>query len=213
MPAFNGRIAMYIKPIKQIQQIIDCASPYSSLQQVPRGEILDYKTGNVHNCYFLLEGSVTLNRRWDGMILNSQEHPFILGVSHQLSHSGSFYVRTEEPSRLCKMPLERFNLLIEKYALWESFCYLLMYTTSSIYEQCTAVSQMSSIDIVTFHLRQLMLEPSCIRKSRTAVSYIMDKTLLSRSGIMRILRQLRDDKCIILERGILIDIDHLPTKS
>ncbi|EPK7357709.1 helix-turn-helix domain-containing protein, partial [Kluyvera ascorbata] len=81
------------------------------------------------------------------------------------------------------------------------------------YEQCTAVSQMSSFDIVKFHLRQLMLEPSCIRKSRTAVSYIMDRTSLSRSGIMRILRQLRDDKCIVLERGILLDIDHLPTKS
>ncbi|EPK7361958.1 cyclic nucleotide-binding protein, partial [Kluyvera ascorbata] len=119
---------MYIKPIKHIQQIIDCVSPYSSVQQVPTGEILDYKIGNVRSCYLLLEGSVTLNRRWDGIILNAQQHPFILGVSHQLSNGTSLYVKTTEPSRLCKMPLERFNLLIEKYALWESFCCLLIYT-------------------------------------------------------------------------------------
>ena len=168
---------------------------------------------NIQHCYFLLEGSITLNRRWDGMVLNSQQYPFISGVSHQLSCGDNLYVRTAESSRLCKMPLERFNLLIEKYALWESFCYLLIYTTSSIYEQCSAVSQMSSSEIVMYHLRQLMLEPSRLRNSMTAASYIMDKTLLSRSGIMRILRQLREAKCIILERGILVGINHLPTKD
>ncbi len=58
-----------------------------------------------------------------------------------------------------------------------------------------------------------MLEPSRIRKSMTAAGYIMDKTLLSRSGIMRILKQLREAKYIILERGILVGINHLPTKD
>jgi len=204
---------MNIKPIKHIQNIIDYASPYSSSLLVPRGGILDYMSDNIQHCYFLLEGSITLNRRWDGMVLNSQQYPFISGVSHQLSCGDNLYVRTAESSRLCKMPLERFNLLIEKYALWESFCYLLIYTTSSIYEQCSAVSQMSSSEIVMYHLRQLMLEPSRIRKSMTAARYIMDKTLLSRSGIMRILKQLREAKYIILERGILVGINHLPTKD
>lgn len=204
---------MNVKPVKHIQNIIDYTSPYSSSLLVPRGGILDYMSDNIQHCYFLLEGSITLNRRWDGMVLNSQQYPFISGVSHQLSCGDNLYVRTAESSRLCKMPLERFNLLIEKYALWESFCYLLIYTTSSIYEQCSAVSQMSSSEIVMYHLRQLMLEPSRIRNSMTAASYIMDKTLLSRSGIMRILRQLREAKFIILERGILVGINHLPTKD
>ncbi len=204
---------MNVKPVKHIQNIIDYTSPYSSSLLVPRGGILDYMSDNIQHCYFLLEGSITLNRRWDGMVLNSQQYPFISGVSHQLSCGDNLYVRTAESSRLCKMPLERFNLLIEKYALWESFCYLLIYTTSSIYEQCSAVSQMSSSEIVMYHLRQLMLEPSRIRKSMTAAGYIMDKTLLSRSGIMRILKQLREAKYIILERGILVGINHLPTKD
>mgnify|MGYP003365716020 FL=1 len=204
---------MNVKPVKHIQNIIDYTSPYSSSLLVPRGGILDYMSDNIQHCYFLLEGSITLNRRWDGMVLNSQQYPFISGVSHQLSCGDNLYVRTAESSRLCKMPLERFNLLIEKYALWESFCYLLIYTTSSIYEQCSAVSQMSSSEIVMYHLRQLMLEPSRLRNSMTAAGYIMDKTLLSRSGIMRILRQLREAKCIILERGILVGINHLPTKD
>lgn len=204
---------MNVKPVKHIQNIIDYTSPYSSSLLVPRGGILDYMSDNIQHCYFLLEGSITLNRRWDGMVLNSQQYPFISGVSHQLSCGDNLYVRTAESSRLCKMPLERFNLLIEKYALWESFCYLLIYTTSSIYEQCSAFSQMSSSEIVMYHLRQLMLEPSRLRNSMTAASYIMDKTLLSRSGIMRILRQLREAKFIILERGILVGINHLPTKD
>lgn len=208
----KSKLIMYIKPIKHIQNIIDHISPYSTVQHVPRGEILCYKENNINYCYLLLEGSVTLNRRGDGVILNSQHHRFILGVSNLMSSSENLYARTAEPSLLCKMPLERFNLLIEKYALWESYCHLLAYTISSIYEQCTVASQMSSYDIVKFQLEQLILEPSRVRSSVTAANYILDRTFLSRSGIMRILRKLRNDECITLQRGILLGINHLPTK-
>lgn len=203
---------MHEKPLIHINNIVNHVSPYSDTFQAARGEIINYKTHDLRYCFLLLEGAATLNRRGDGMILSSQEAPFILGVSNQLSSSDNLYVRILEPSRIAQLPLERFNLLIAKYGLWKDFCHLLVFTASTVYEKCTAASSMSSVEIIIFQLKQLMLEPERIRMTTTAANYILNRTYLSRSGIMRILSQLRDTGGIVLQRGVLIDIHQLPEK-
>ena len=55
-----------------------------------------------------------------------------------------------------------------------------------------------------------MQEPDAIRLNTTAAAYIKSRTYLSRSGIMRILSELRTGKYITMERGVLLDIHHLP---
>ena len=57
-----------------------------------------------------------------------------------------------------------------------------------------------------------MQEPEAIRKNTTAAAYIKSRTYLSRSGVIRILAELRTGKYITMERGVLIDIHHLPRK-
>lgn len=203
---------MYIKPVSHIQHILDRIAPYGENLQVSRGEILRYQANNVRYCYLLSSGSITLNRRGDGMVLGSQQPPFILGVSNQLSGCENLYIRAMEPTQLFRLPLERFNLLVNKFDLWESFCHLLIYTASHVYERCTVAAKMSSYDIIKFQLQQLMLEPERTRSRMTAANFITDRTFLSRSGVMRILSHLRDAGYITLQRGILIDIHHLPER-
>ena len=61
-------------------------------------------------------------------------------------------------------------------------------------------------------LVELMQEPEAIRQNITAAAYIKSRTYLSRSGIMRILAELRTGKYITMERGVLVEIHHLPRK-
>lgn len=146
------------------------------------------------------------------MVLNSEKASFILGVSNQLSQTEDLYLRINEDAQMSRMPLERFNLLIESFGLWESLCKVLIYTASRVYEHCTLISQMSSYEIIRFQLLELMNESERIRTSITAANYIKNRTYLSRSGIMRIIADLRDAGYIELNRGILLSIKHLPLK-
>ena len=146
------------------------------------------------------------------MVLNSEQGRFILGVSNQFSQSENLYLRINENSLMSRLPLERFNLLIERFVLWESLCKLLIYTASRVYEHSTLISQLSSYEIIRFQLHELILESERIRNSITAANYIKNRTYLSRSGIMRIIAGLRDGGYIELNRGILVAINHLPLK-
>lgn len=201
-----------VKPVTDIEKIIEQISPFSQIFKANKGEILRYYSGNKRTCYLLHEGSVTLNRRGDGMVLNSEKASFILGVSNQFTQSENLYLRVNENALMSRLPLERFNLLIESFGLWESLCKLLVYTASRVYEHCTLISQMSSYEIIRFQLQELMNESERIRSSITAANYIKSRTYLSRSGIMRILAELREADCIELNRGTLVAIKNLPLK-
>lgn len=204
--------ALGTKPVADIDKIIEQISPFATSFRAKKGEISRYYSGNKRTCYLLHQGSVTLNRRGDGMVLNSEQATFILGVSNQFSQSENLYIRVNENALMSRLPLERFNLLIESFALWESLCKLLVYTASRVYEHCTLISQMSSYEIIRFHLQELMNESERIRTSITAANYIKSRTYLSRSGIMRIIAELREAGYIELNRGILVAINHLPLK-
>ena len=204
-------LALELKPLRHIEALIKHVLPATERVVIGRGDVVHYYKDDIRQCFLLLQGSVALHRRGDGIVLNSESAPFILGVSSQFS-SEHLYVRALETSEIARVPLDCFNHIVAQLDLWEHFSKLLIYTASRVYEHCAQISQMSAYDIIRFQLVELMQEPDAIRQKITAAAYIKSRTYLSRSGIMRILAELRTGKYITMERGILLDINHLPRK-
>lgn len=203
-------LALELKPFRHIETLIKHVLPAAERVVIGRGDVVHYYKDDIRQCFLLLQGSVALHRRGDGIVLNSESAPFILGSS-QFS-SEHLYVRALETSEIARVPLDCFNHIVAHLDLWEHFSKLLIYTASRVYEHCAQISQMSAYDIIRFQLVELMQEPDAIRQKITAAAYIKSRTYLSRSGIMRILAELRTGKYITMERGILLDINHLPRK-
>ncbi|PLO66279.1 cyclic nucleotide-binding protein, partial [Klebsiella michiganensis] len=53
-------------------------------------------------------------------------------------------------------------------------------------------------------------EPEAIKNKITAANYILSRTFLSRSGVMRTLAKLKQLGAIQLHRGILVTMNQLP---
>ncbi|MGK3224034.1 helix-turn-helix domain-containing protein [Enterobacter soli] len=203
--------AQGLKPFAHIDKLIAHALPFAEKFVILKGEVVQYYSDDVRQCLLLLSGSVALHRRGDGIVLNSESAPFVLGVSSQFS-SEHLYVRALESTELARVSLECFNQIVANDDLWEQFSRMLVYTASRVYEHCAQISQMSAYDIIRFQLVELMQEKEAIRHNITAAAYIKSRTYLSRSGIMRILAELRTGGYITMQRGILHDIHHLPRK-
>lgn len=203
--------ALELKPFAHIENLISHVLPFAERTIVSKGDIVQYFCDDARQCFLLLHGSVALHRRGDRIVLNSESSPFVLGVSSQLS-SEHLYVRALETSEIARVSLECFNQIVANANLWQHFARLLVYTASRVYEHCAQISQMSAYDIIRFQLVELMQEPPAVRQSTTAAAYIKSRTYLSRSGIMRILAELRTGGYIIMQRGILLEINHLPRK-
>lgn len=207
----NASSVLDLKPYIHIETLMKHVLPAADRMIISRGETVYYYKDDIRQCFLLLQGSVALHRRGDGIVLNSESAPFILGVSSQFS-TEHLYVRALETAEIARISLDRFNQIVAQQDLWEHFSKLLIYTASRVFEHCAQISQMSAYDIIRFQLVELMQEPDAIRQNITAAAYIKSRTYLSRSGIMRILAELRTGKYITMERGVLLDIHHLPRK-
>ncbi|MBB1201750.1 Crp/Fnr family transcriptional regulator [Enterobacteriaceae bacterium 89] len=204
--------AIAFKPVTHVARLLKDLLPSGERKIIAKGECLRYYSAETRLCYLLLQGSVTLHRRGDGIVLNSESAPFVLGVSNQLSVDQHIYIRAQETSEVAILPIDIFNKIVAEHDLWESLAHLLIYTSSRVYEHCALISQMSAYDIIRFQLIELMQEPVSIRENITAAGYIQSRTYLSRSGIMKILSELRIGGYITMQRGILQEISHLPLK-
>lgn len=200
------------KPLNHIERISLHLHPFTTEVIYPKGAIIRYNEENIRYCFLLYKGSVALHRRGDGMVLNSESSPFVFGISNQLSNEEHMYIRTLDECRVGQLPLAKANEIVAKDDLWESLSHLVIYTTGRVYDHCMAITQMSAYDIIRFHLLELMSEPDTIRLKITAANYIIDRSYLSRSGTMRILSELRTGGYILMDKGILIEIRHLPLK-
>lgn len=200
------------KPLNHIANLILSLQPYAIDTVYPKGSIIRYTADTTRFCFLLQSGSVALHRRGDGMVLNSETVPFIFGISNQKANEEHMYLRTMDECRIGQIPLIKANEIIAQKNLWESLTNLIIYTTGRIYDHCMAISQMSAYDIIRFQLHELMHEPDSIRLHITAANYIKNRSYLSRSGIMRILSELRTGGYISVNKGILMELRHLPLK-
>jgi hypothetical protein len=133
-------------------------------------------------------------------------------VNIHLSYSRHLYARAKELSTLLLIPQTELYEITDKFNLWKSLASLQDYTAAKVYAHCLMVSQLSAYEIIRTHLFELMNEPASVRNNITAANYIMDHSLLSRSGIMLILSKLKAEGYIHISRGVLTEIVNLPDK-
>ncbi|QLR77283.1 helix-turn-helix domain-containing protein [Citrobacter freundii] len=195
--------ALPIKPVEYIENIIEKLKPKSNIYETKHRQIINYKNNNSHQCYLLLNGTISIFRQRDGFMLNSEVAPFIFGLSNQLADAEYLFMRCEECSTIAVIPLERANEVIADENLWESLAKLLIYTAGRVYDHCTRISAPTSYDIIRSQLYELMRESDEFRQHITAANYIQSRSFLSRSSIMKILAELKKGGYIVTERGVL----------
>lgn len=206
---YNGK---FIKPIAEIEKLITHLQFASNNIETTGRQRINYMENGRRNIYLLHEGSVALYRSSDGMILNSETAPFIFGISNQQTDPSLLFMRSQEPSRLSRISISDADAIISERNLWEYMVRLMTYTAGRVYDHFTQISQLSSYEIIRYQLLELMNETTKIRTSVTAARYIQDRTYLSRSGIMKILSELKAGEFIDIQRGMLVEIHHLPLK-
>lgn len=198
------------KPVQDFQDVIDITMPFGQVLYAKKGQILHFTYQNKKVCYILHSGSITLNRRCDGIVINSERAPLILGIASHLMREDNIYVKAMESCQFSRISLERFYLLIESYNLWKNLCNMLIYVSSRVFEHCAQITQLNSVELVCLQLKELISETELVRSNITAANYIQNRTYLSRSNIMRILSELRNENTITLHRGVLMSINNEP---
>ncbi|WP_447867683.1 helix-turn-helix domain-containing protein [Rahnella bonaserana] len=200
------------KPYSHILNMMACFEKGAPLADVKNKQIFNFNEDGKKQILILHQGSIALCRKRDNMVLFTEKQPFIFGLSQQMSVPEYLYLRTEEDSRICRLPLAEAQAMIEEHCLWESLAKHLIYMVSRVHDHWAKIMLPSAYEIIRQQLLELMNESPSVRNNIAAANYITSRTFLSRSGTMRILAELRAGNYITMDKGILIKIKDLPQR-
>ncbi|MFT2927391.1 helix-turn-helix domain-containing protein [Enterobacter sp. HK-058-C-ECC] len=194
------------------QELISHLLSDCTTRHIARGERLDLQVNGQGMCYLILEGTVAIYRKSDDRMLSTARSPAIFGIANLTDIYFNDYLKTVSPCLIGTLTTERVNAIIQEKALWGLLSQQLMFVYSRLYNNVMPQGAPTAYEMIRQQLIKLMDEDESYRGSVTAERYIREKTQLSRSGVMRILADLKTGGFIEMEEGRLIKINKLPAK-
>ncbi|GHD96637.1 hypothetical protein GCM10011445_36730 [Pseudocitrobacter faecalis] len=107
------------------------------------------------------------------------------------------------------LPLAVAEKVIVDKNLWKEVAINHMVTLNQMFRYVNNMAGVSSYAQIINCLYQLQAEPDIIRLRRTAADYIVEKSGLSRSTVMKMLAQLKADGKLLMSKGLLMDVRDL----
>lgn len=198
------------KPHAQIERLIHRFLPHAQLKQFSAHRILHLDSQGERLCLILLEGLVDISRIDNGTLKGTLKAPFVAGISHPEYMGNAFRLMSVTTVNVAILPYKTAMTIIKEQKMWEDYSNYLLY----IMGLHSALSHYSiglrSREIIRDCLVDLMNESEQYRLKTNSCKYIMEKTGLSRSGVMSILAEMKSENIIGIQRGVLTFINDTP---
>jgi CRP-like cAMP-binding protein len=193
--------------------LMEKLAPYLTYRLYLAGKRFSYSAEHQPDCYFIRQGSVSLYRQPNDILVEIFEAPSLRGIVpvHDASLS-MFTLRVVEPAEIAVLDKTRFYALLTELCLWEDYARHLQLLASIATEVLFRLSSPAAFEQIRYQLYELMSKSQSIRESITAENYIRGKTRLSRSSIMNTLSELKKGGYISIDDGILKGIHYIPSR-
>lgn len=200
------------KPVDAINKIIETINDGDSeifiLQRYRELTIINAFGDNY--IYFFTEGSFSLSRSSDNLFIAALSAPFIIGLTLPFNKSGQHFIFSETECRGFRISEKKAIEKINQYNLWKDVASILSYHIRLLIQRDEQLVGVSAYTTIRYSLLKLMEMSQQERMNINVEKFIQQHTKLSRSGIMKILSNLRAGNYIQMHRGRLIDVDNLP---
>lgn len=221
----NNNILDKKKLAAYTQTLLDSFLTVNKPRKAKTGQRIKLIKDNTRMCFFLTSGNCFVKRNNDSMIIASIEAPSIIGISnffvtptdimsppHEQVVALDIIIQSRNEIEYLLLPLDECLLHIETHNLWKQLAYNIMFKAMILNNYIQTNTSISTYELICNLLRALNDEDFETRATISAVKYIMERTSLSRSIIMKILSELNTGGYIVINRGLLIKIINLPEK-
>lgn len=199
-------------PSPYSHRLVRALLPHAEVKRLVARKRLFLASGQNQYCYLILEGQVMLHRDDDDLAIGTINGPSLVGIGNLATRSMNGYIKLLTPCDIGILTLDTVHEVIREQNLWELLAMHMMVVATKLYSSGKLLTAPTSYDIIKAQLFELMNEDQALRQSITAQNYIRNKTNLSRSGIMRILAELKEGGYIEIRRGILLNVNPLPDR-
>lgn len=200
------------KPTEHINKLMEILTPLTTFKSYKQYRTIQLDNNNESSCILLIEGSVSVCRNKDGMVLTNTHAPTIIGIASLDIRQDNYFLRTETEIKAGILSAKTALDAIYQNDAIISLMNLQAYFIQTLMERENYLPGTTIYESICLHLLQLMREPEEIRQNTSAYTYIQERTNFSRSRIMNILSALKQGGYIKIENGKLQHVGKLPER-
>ncbi|KFC09644.1 hypothetical protein GTGU_00791 [Trabulsiella guamensis ATCC 49490] len=202
-----------MKPSDHIQTLTSALSSPENIRTARPRQLISLRHIPEPMVCLLHEGIVGIFRESDHLLVAHLYAPFVLGFAlSETTRQPQIYLKTRNTVRYEMIPRLQALTLFDEKQLWKSVACVQGFMTTELFRQPASYVGQSSYQLIRQTLLAFMQEDELLRHNMTALEYLQERTLLSRSGIQRILSELKKGDYIALDNGKLLAIHRLPER-
>ncbi|MBZ0058350.1 helix-turn-helix domain-containing protein [Leclercia adecarboxylata] len=204
----------YAKPISEFSRLEHCLASHSTPFKLPAMHPL-FGEGDRENdnAVVLQSGTLSIHRQQDDLLIEIVAAPYIFGLNAgMMGCSTEYLLVTQSPCTGFWLPAASARQLIQQAGLWsDAFCWLSWHHRMMEIRDKQLVGNNSYSQIRSTLLDMAQWDEG-LRMRVGVMNYIQRRTRISRSVVAEVLAALRQGNYIMMERGKLIGINHLPAE-
>ncbi|KAA0263455.1 helix-turn-helix domain-containing protein [Hafnia alvei] len=156
--------------------------------------------------YLLTKGRVDIWREVDNRLVETAFAPSILGLQGSVYRSQHYHLKFPAGAEVSTIPLQAAMEIIELQSLWRDVFYYQGYLNDRQLHHESLLINSSTYEIVCLFLKDLSHYSDSERAKLSVADYILQRSNLARSGVMKVLADLRFGGYIDIQHGKLIKI-------
>lgn len=196
------------KPLESIHRLmtafVSMSKPYLIDSKNIEARLKGKEAG--FDVYLLTKGRVDIWREADNRLVETAFAPSILGLQGSVYRSQHYHLKFPAGAEVSTIPLQAAMEIIELQSLWRDVFYYQGYLNDRQLHHESLLINSSTYEIVCLFLKDLSHYSDSERAKLSVADYILQRSNLARSGVMKVLADLRFGGYIDIQHGKLIKI-------
>lgn len=206
------KVAEKVPPLIEVEEFFNALRSLCVVKKGRPGQRFSLQQDEDRLCFILFKGTGIVKRASDSMVLSTIHGPCIIGL-HDIFHvTAEVQISATDDVEYSLISTVEVLRWAEEKSQWKNLCYMLILSATRLSDYLKETVGISNYMLVCNLLNSLCNESFEIRATTTALEYIQDRSMLSRSGIMKMLSALRSGGYIVINKGLLVKINSLPKK-
>lgn len=141
-------------------------------------------------------------RKTDTLLLGSITETYVFGLTALFSPpQNNTVLRTDTPCKIIKMEIDDAAAIIAQKGLWYQVSEILSFHIRYMVHRDAMLVNKRTREVVMSYVDEIARMPDDVRKQIKMLSYIQDRSGISRSSILNIIAEMRNDNVIQTRRG------------
>jgi CRP-like cAMP-binding protein len=174
---------------------------------------IDFMDANRAYIYHLISGEIQIHRKNDDIVVLNVKAPALLGFTAINEAKYYHYLTVVSDAKLIAIDKNEIVRILNEFNLWEHAFNIVCKVTQLYHHRDEAMSSSTVYDLVKKYLELLWEYPDEERMKISVFEFIMSRSIISRSSINKVLKDLIGDGYIKMHRGKITFIDKSPQDS